>query len=1306
MFKAATKNKANKSNNTPLFQKNEKARQTFFQPKLNVGTPGDKYEVEADKVADQVIDHSLVTEQSFFTPSVSPPVNSGQPAPVQQKPVADGITPLLQRQDEEEEMMQMQPVEEEEIVQSQAEEEEETIQQQLEEEEEPLQMQPVEEEEEMVQGQMEEDEMVQQQHDEGNEPALAEAAGGESLQQQTENIQPAMPNPAFSAIQKQEVEEEEPVEVQASEDEERRPVMAEKEGQVQAKADSAPAIPEGFESGLNGSKGSGSPLPSGVKSQMETGFGTDFSNVRIHTGSGAAQMSRQIGAQAFTHGSDIYFNEGKFNPASQSGQHLIAHELTHTIQQGASVQPKLIQRVEGEEVAETLSSEHTFTDERTREEYSIDTSKQEAVLPTIGVPRFKVPFGPGTQFNLPVGGSERENNHIPVWEEAAMGGSGFTQEFESKIQQENAPELMFNNSSIYYLTLKGGTARQRRGQAKGEEGVIFGNQATIKRRISRPYWTSNGQYRPHDVDHKQELQLGGAETDVQNMWMLESSANRSSGSLIKSEIERRIKFLLSGSRDHLQSPPDFNTVRNSYTITVRNGISAGRSMRLNSDADPNQYWTLDNVKDGRHLSGLKFLTEAEVEAAGLRGSPDELILYSNSVGGRAIRIPWDEAARNSGRKDGLSAMNLWIGRRGGANLRIDSVIYNSSTAGGEGQGGNGAIICTAFPGSEGMIREKTNLAFTINPAPGVSYGGVISRPSVLQAALHALELRQLSPITLTSAELDDEVGLKASGTVAPTVPLIGNANINVEINADGVRISKIFSAGDFNFPPPFRIDNTSLEIFAGTDGLGIEGRVDFGIDQVGEGHIGAAASTSGGFELEGAFNFDSELFEPAEINVEYRENVWTIGGRIGIPEGKVRGVKNATITATYSENTFTASGEAELDIPGIQRGSMEVVYGDEGFSISGDFDLKDDIPGIRGGNVSATVAKQAGEEGYSVSVSGTAQPDIPGIDSSLTVSYENGALTIEGSAAYNRGMLAGTVNIGATNRPIGDEGEPAGEPDDTMRVYGGGSLTLTLTPWLQATAGVQFLENGEIEVTGRIGLPDTVDIFDRKSFDRNLFTAPAVEIPIFAIPLGPRSIGLVARITGGLDFSAGFGPGQLRNLYADVTYNPDHEDETTISGHGEFVIPADAGLTLRGDLGLGVSVGIASLTGGIEITGELGLEGEAAAEVDVNWSPQTGLALDATGRVTVNPKFTFEINAFARASLDLWITTISETWRYNLASFSWGPDIQFGIVFPVHYREGEPFDMSFDDIEVIYPDLDIIEMAKGLARDIKDRIFD
>jgi hypothetical protein len=102
-----------------------------------------------------------------------------------------------------------------------------------------------------------------------------------------------------------------------------------------------------LESQLNSSKGSGIPLSDATRSSMENTFGTNFSKVRIHTNSSAVQMSKTVGAQAFTHGSDIYFNEGKYDPSSSSGQHLLAHELTHTVQQGAT---KKIQRAQPEDV--------------------------------------------------------------------------------------------------------------------------------------------------------------------------------------------------------------------------------------------------------------------------------------------------------------------------------------------------------------------------------------------------------------------------------------------------------------------------------------------------------------------------------------------------------------------------------------------------------------------------------------------------------------------------------------------------------------------------------------------------------------------------------------------------------------------------------------------------------------------------------------------------------------------------------------------------------------------------------------------
>lgn len=336
------------------------ARKPFFsqpaseelQAKLKVGQPGDRYEVEADRVADKVV--------------------AGQGA----GQLASGVTPLTQRQaedekNEEEEILQRQSEEEEETLQARSDDEalqreqdhpedEETLQQQPEEEEavqpraqsavlqreqdhpedeETLQQQP-EEEEEAVQPRAD-DEALQQEPDlpelgathppqTDTDPAPSTASpsprvgeglgrGGDNLQCQ-DSPKITHPNPPSPRPSPTRGEGEE--------------LALRAEGNTTGTTASAEISRQ-----IRASRGGGNPLPGPLREKMEAQFGVPLDGVRIHTDAPAVLLARSLRAQAFTRGPDIFFNEGRFAPDSRSGQHLLAHELTHTIQQGA-VQPQ------------------------------------------------------------------------------------------------------------------------------------------------------------------------------------------------------------------------------------------------------------------------------------------------------------------------------------------------------------------------------------------------------------------------------------------------------------------------------------------------------------------------------------------------------------------------------------------------------------------------------------------------------------------------------------------------------------------------------------------------------------------------------------------------------------------------------------------------------------------------------------------------------------------------------------------------------------------------------------------------------
>jgi hypothetical protein len=162
-----------------------------------------------------------------------------------------------------------------------------------------------------------------------NSPKAAQSTQGQSVQRQEEPEEELQAKPSISELQRSLLSPE----VQ-------REAMPEEED-IQAKSilQRREAIAVGdastdLESAINRTRGSGQPLDAGLQQSMGQAMGADFTGVRVHTDAQSDQLNRSIQARAFTTGQDVFFRQGEYNPGSRGGQALLAHELTHVVQQG------------------------------------------------------------------------------------------------------------------------------------------------------------------------------------------------------------------------------------------------------------------------------------------------------------------------------------------------------------------------------------------------------------------------------------------------------------------------------------------------------------------------------------------------------------------------------------------------------------------------------------------------------------------------------------------------------------------------------------------------------------------------------------------------------------------------------------------------------------------------------------------------------------------------------------------------------------------------------------------------------------
>ena len=335
----------------------------------------------------------------------------------------------------------------------------------------------------------------------------------------------------------------------------------------------------------------GRPLPSATRAFMEPRFGADFSSVRVHTGGEAGAIARSLHSRAFTLGSDVFFAPGEYRPESAGGQRLLAHELTHVVQQGGGSDGARAQRIQREDESSPSPTPMTLETPpegdpnvfvpRNRSEIGwIDKRPQAGKQGTFHLPELKLPTVGGmpkgvrehrTAAGAPAEGFRPLHNDAPyeylggaergsttakqLWLRATAAEDFLTPLREAlarRLGTRSAAGVVRGEDSepVHYAEIQGlGSGGTSRGF------VLIGTTAELASQelVRLPVWSREGNRTDFDVDHAHEIQIGGLD-GFDNFWLWEREANQSAGPTLARWISAELDTLSQAAGEPFWNP--------------------------------------------------------------------------------------------------------------------------------------------------------------------------------------------------------------------------------------------------------------------------------------------------------------------------------------------------------------------------------------------------------------------------------------------------------------------------------------------------------------------------------------------------------------------------------------------------------------------------------------------------------------------------------------------------------------------------------------------------------------------------------
>ncbi len=904
--------------------------------------------------------------------------------------------------------------------------------------------------------------------------------------------------------------------------------------------------PASVESAIAGMRsGPARQLDPGTRSTMESGIGRDFSNVRIHDGARAANAARNLRAKAFTVGNDVFFGAGQYRPHSRSGQRLIAHELTHTVQQtGGSghAQPARIQRDTGagnsdiepdndQRDTDEPAPPNTFEDPQ---KGKIDLAKKEIELPKLILPELvgalkgtaggeNVPAAKngtlpaaGSQYRLPpVPTRDPGSNAHEVWTAYAQANwvksvqQGLT---EHLTQFEDAADVQKDGQQVYFL---------RRGSGKSASSLLIGTIPEIAGSDLglRPQWTQGGGNDTLHADHILEWQLGGADSAL-NMWMLKGTYNRRVGDKIKTNVRRDARNLLKAARrdkaikEDPRLPPDsedgVTTTRRTWTYIFRQvggGSGFGR-------APSKSYWTRAQIQNADHLRVTRPLDDKALTDLGLKFEPGtmptQFLVFPNEQGGKfaKFRINRDGTVR----RPSFFFPGLVL---------VGKPTYDPPASSDDPAHALHLRIARQKRKNGDLFQSTTEKEIDVLAQPHLGAAGYADRKQLL-SLFHGATFTKLSPVTFTDVGLDANGVLVGIGEIAATKFLFPGLRIPVMIHGTDVLISFPVPTESLNFGP-LTVTEAALQLGVGKSGFFVQGLANLAVASVGSGQLTARVERNDVI-LSGNFQLDMDFLNPAELSLSYSFNDDQLSGSatLGVQSEALPGIEGGEVTVTFSNDSLGVTGRLDLGGP-LSGSAITVGYTpQEGLSIAAD-DLPlpvDQLPGISNAVVSISANRNPETGAWLVAGSGSADITAPAASGSIDVSYNAGAVLIHGEGKVAAGPATGTIDVTVTNMPIDEEGRPVeGTVTDTFTAWGRGTASMKFGI-LTGTAGLEYTPDGRVIISGEIAMPPRFDVFDRMEYHRPLLALETPEFPIWGLSLGGIGFGIFASADGYVNFDA------------------------------------------------------------------------------------------------------------------------------------------------------------------------------------------